>query len=50
MQGEPGRALIAAFEARDAKAAEQAARFHIEHSRTLAIDRLMQGFASVALS
>jgi DNA-binding GntR family transcriptional regulator len=43
-------ALIAAFEAKDSKAAEQAARHHIEHSRGMAIDRLMQGFGNLALS
>jgi DNA-binding GntR family transcriptional regulator len=43
-------ALITAFEARDAIAAEHAARLHIEHSRTLAMVRLFKGFASVPLS
>jgi DNA-binding GntR family transcriptional regulator len=43
-------ALIAAFETRDAKAAELAARLHIEHSRALAVDRLMQGFGNVPLN
>jgi DNA-binding GntR family transcriptional regulator len=43
-------ALITAFEAKDAKAAEFAARHHIEHARGLAMDRLMQGFGNVPLS
>jgi DNA-binding GntR family transcriptional regulator len=43
-------AIIAAFEAKDAKAAEQATRHHIEHSRGMAMDRLMQGFGNLPLS
>jgi carbonic anhydrase/acetyltransferase-like protein (isoleucine patch superfamily)/DNA-binding GntR family transcriptional regulator len=42
--------MIAAFEAKDAKAAEQAARHHIEHARGLAMERLMQGFGQIALA
>jgi DNA-binding GntR family transcriptional regulator len=42
-------ALIAAFEARDAQAAEQAARLHIEHSRALAMDSIINGNAPIAL-
>ncbi len=43
-------ALIAAFEAGDAKAAEQAARHHIEHSRALAMDEIMKGLAPLELA
>jgi DNA-binding GntR family transcriptional regulator len=43
-------ALIAAFEARNAKAAQLAAKLHIEHSRALAMGRLMQGFGNVPLN
>ncbi|MCE2890827.1 MAG: GntR family transcriptional regulator [Hyphomonadaceae bacterium] len=43
-------ALIAAFEAGDAKAAEQAARYHIEHSRALAMDQLMKGLVPLELA
>jgi DNA-binding GntR family transcriptional regulator len=43
-------ALIAAFEVGDAKAAEQAARLHVEHSRFLAMDRIMGGHTPFAIS
>ena len=40
--------LIAAFENRDAKAAELAARLHIEHARSMAMDRVLNGGAAIA--
>jgi DNA-binding GntR family transcriptional regulator len=43
-------ALITAFEAHDASAAELAARHHIEHSRGLAVARLVQGFGQFPLT
>jgi DNA-binding GntR family transcriptional regulator len=43
-------ALINAFEANDAKAAENAARLHIEHSRFLAMDRIMGGRTPFAIT
>jgi DNA-binding GntR family transcriptional regulator len=43
-------ALIAAFESGDATAAEQAARLHIEHSRSLAMNQIIHGHAPIALS
>ncbi len=43
-------AMIAAFEARDAVAAERASKLHIEHARGLAMDRLIGGYANLALS
>lgn len=43
-------ALIAAFEAGDAKAAEQAARYHIEHSRALAMDQILKGLVPLELA
>jgi DNA-binding GntR family transcriptional regulator len=42
--------LIVAFEAKDEAAAEQAARQHIEHSRGLAMERLIQGFGQFPLT
>jgi DNA-binding GntR family transcriptional regulator len=47
---EQHEALIAAFEAKDAGAAEQAARQHIEHSRSLAMERLIKGFGQFPLT
>jgi len=41
-------ALIAAFENRDTKAAELAARLHIEHARSMAMDRIVNGSAAIA--
>jgi DNA-binding GntR family transcriptional regulator len=43
-------ALIAAFERGDAKAAEQAARLHIEHARSLVMNRIMSGLAPLSLA
>jgi DNA-binding GntR family transcriptional regulator len=43
-------ALIAAFEQGDAKAAEQAARHHIEHARSLAMDRIVSGLAPLSVA
>lgn len=43
-------ALIAAFEHGDAKAAELAARLHIEHARGLAMDRVVNGSAAFAFA
>lgn len=43
-------ALISAFENGDAKAAEQAARLHIEHSRSLAMDQIIHGHVPFTLS
>jgi DNA-binding GntR family transcriptional regulator len=43
-------ALIAAFEQGDAKAAEQAARHHIEHARSLTVDRIVSGLAPLSLA
>ena len=40
-------ALIAAFENRDAKAVELAARLHIEHARSLAMDRVVNGHVAI---
>lgn len=42
-------ALIAAFEAHDKDGAMQAAQIHIEHSRRLMMDRLLNGVGGVAL-
>lgn len=42
-------ALIAAFEASDAKAAERAALLHIEHSRALAMDCIVNGNLPLSL-
>jgi DNA-binding GntR family transcriptional regulator len=47
---EQHEALIAAFEAKDPKAAELAARNHIEHSKGLAMERLMRGFSQFPLA
>ncbi|HCP64152.1 MAG TPA: GntR family transcriptional regulator [Hyphomonadaceae bacterium] len=43
-------ALIAAFEAGDAQAVQQASRLHIEHSRALAMDRIVKGLAPLVLA
>jgi DNA-binding GntR family transcriptional regulator len=43
-------ALIAAFEQGDATAAEQAARLHIEHARSLVMNRIMSGLAPLSLA
>jgi DNA-binding GntR family transcriptional regulator len=43
-------ALIAAFEKGDAKAAEQAARLHIEHARSLVMDRIVSGLVPLSLA
>jgi DNA-binding GntR family transcriptional regulator len=43
-------ALLAAFEAGDAEAAENAARLHIQHSRALAMDSIVNGHAPLALA
>lgn len=43
-------ALIAAFEAGDGAAAQEATRLHIEHAGGLAMDRLLGGFANLALT
>jgi DNA-binding GntR family transcriptional regulator len=43
-------ALIAAFEHGDAKAAELAARLHIEHARSLAMDCVVNGSAAFAFA
>jgi DNA-binding GntR family transcriptional regulator len=40
-------ALIAAFENRDANAAELAARLHIEHARSMAMDRIVNGSVAI---
>ena len=40
--------LIAAFEHGDSKAAELAARLHIEHARSMAMDRIVNGSAAIA--
>lgn len=42
-------ALLAAFEAGDAEAAENAARVHIEHSRGLAMDSIINGRSPLSL-
>lgn len=40
--------LIAAFEHGDTKAAKLAARLHIEHARSMAMDRIVNGSAAIA--
>lgn len=42
-------ALLTAFESGDAPAAESAAQLHIEHSRALAMDSIVNGHAPLAL-
>jgi DNA-binding GntR family transcriptional regulator len=43
-------AMLAAFQARDAVAAEHAARLHIQHSRALAMNSIVNGHAPLALA
>ena len=42
--------LLTAFEANDAPAAERAARLHIEHSRGLAMNGIVNGYAPLAVA